>query len=113
MLAPLRSALPPDEKLVGVITFDDPETSLWRPFGSRKFCTLPPTIRVNKSAVGAFATCWSVQTDTTRYNQFFPKPFEQWLKEINGQVVKTIPLMLKASTGFGDWHVVYLPPNNP
>ena len=54
-----------------------------------------------------------MQTDTTRYNQFFPKPFEQWLKEINGQVVKIIPLMLKASTGFGDWHVVYLPPNNP
>jgi hypothetical protein len=59
---------------------------------------------------------WGVRhvlVSANRYNQFFPKPFEQWLKEINGQVVKTIPLMLKASTGFGDWHVVYLPPNNP
>ncbi len=34
-LAPIRAALPPGESVVGLITADDPETSLWRPFGTR------------------------------------------------------------------------------
>lgn len=34
--APAIAALPPDLKILGLITWDDPETSLWRPFGSRR-----------------------------------------------------------------------------
>ncbi|MGH7975778.1 MAG: hypothetical protein ACREC8_03855, partial [Limisphaerales bacterium] len=34
--APAKNLLPPGVKILGLVTFDDPETSLWRPFGSRR-----------------------------------------------------------------------------
>ena len=34
--APARDFLPPGLKVVGFMSFDDPEASLWRPFGSRR-----------------------------------------------------------------------------
>jgi hypothetical protein len=69
VLAPLRSALPPDEKLVGVITFDDPETSLWRPFGSRKILHVAP------DDTGEQIRRWGVRyvlVSANRYNQIQP-----------------------------------------
>lgn len=34
--APVLAALPPDASTLGLVTFDEPEASLWRPFGSRR-----------------------------------------------------------------------------
>src|SRR5262249_21381847 len=34
--APLLAKLPSDLRAVGLVSFDDPETSLWKPFGSRR-----------------------------------------------------------------------------
>ena len=35
-LAPVIAALPPEANPLGYLAFDEPETSLWRPFGSRR-----------------------------------------------------------------------------
>jgi len=34
--APVIAALPPETPVVGFMAFDEPETSLWKPFGSRR-----------------------------------------------------------------------------
>jgi hypothetical protein len=34
--APVIQVLPPDATTLGMVTFDEPEASLWRPFGSRR-----------------------------------------------------------------------------
>ncbi|MGH7991568.1 MAG: hypothetical protein ACREDS_15435, partial [Limisphaerales bacterium] len=40
--APAKNLLPPGVKILGLVTFDDPETSLWRPFGSRRVVHVCP-----------------------------------------------------------------------
>ena len=41
-LSPVREKLPPGEKVFGLVTFDDLETSLWPPFGQRRFRHVKP-----------------------------------------------------------------------
>ena len=104
--APARDALPPGLKVLGLVTFDDPETSLWRPFGSRRIVHVCPEdtgavlrrqgvgyVLVNPASVG-FGK-WSGS-------------FDGWLKTMNAEVVQTIPLRLRAGAGAGDWYLVRL-----
>ncbi len=41
-LAPVIAALPPGADPLGYLAFDEPETSLWRPFGSRRIMHFTP-----------------------------------------------------------------------
>jgi hypothetical protein len=103
--APARAALPPGLKVLGLITFDDPETSLWRPFGSRRIEHVCPGdtaadlkargiefILLRESAVG----------------QWFHCSPDDWLRQMNASVVEKIPLDLRAAAGPLDWDLVKL-----
>ena len=103
--APARTILPPGLKVLGMVTFDDPETSLWRPFGSRRIEHVCPGdtaadlkarqieyILLREQAVG----------------QWFNRPLEVWLQQMNSSVVTKIPLNLRASAGPLDWDLVRL-----
>ena len=93
-LAPLRAALPPGNSVIGMVTFDEPETSLWRPFGSRRVEHVTP----GDTAEGLRARgirCIAVSRAT--FPQIFGIPYEQWLTAVSGEVSQTITLTLKGS----------------
>jgi hypothetical protein len=104
--APALAVLPPDLKVLGLISYDDPETSLWRPFGSRTIMHVrledtPADLKqrgieyilVNHDVIGQW---------------FFKSTREEWLTRMNAQVVRTIPLKLRAERGVVDWYLVKL-----
>jgi hypothetical protein len=102
--APVRDILPPDLKVLGMITFDDPETSLWRPFGSRRIEHVCP------DDTAAMLKAHGIEYVLLREQAlgWFHCPLDDWLKRMNAQVVRKIPLNLRASTGPLDWYLVRL-----
>ena len=103
--APILAALPPDIHILGLVTFDDPETSLWRPFGSRKI------LHVLSTDTGVDLRQRGIKyivIDPTTFEQHFTEPLDQWLGEVNGKLFATVPLQLKWSMGWHDWPIVEL-----
>jgi hypothetical protein len=87
-----------------MVTYDDPETSLWRPFGSRRIEHVCPG-----------DTAADVKARGVEYILLKEKNFgwsnytlEDWLQRMNAQVVWKIPLNLRASSGPLDWYLVKL-----
>jgi hypothetical protein len=104
--APARAALPPDLKILGLIAFDTPETSLWRPFGSRRIeHVFPGHTRGDLKRRGIEYVL--VQTES--FENWFGCPPDDWVKKMNAQVVQKIPLQLRAASGPRDWYLVKLP----
>ena len=103
--APVRAVLPPDVKVLGLITYDDPETSLWRPFGSRRIehvCPQDTAADLKRRGIEYIL----VKPDT-----FGAAPGaspDNWCKRMNAQVIRKIPLNLRASCGVLDWYLVKL-----
>lgn len=104
-LAPLRAAIPSGETRVGMITADDPETSLWRPFGTRKIYHV---VSADTSADLLRHGVKYIVINPGTFKQNFDLPFEQWLTRMNAELVATIPLTIKASIGSRDWRIVAL-----
>jgi hypothetical protein len=103
--APARAALPPGLKVLGLITFDDPETSLWRPFGSRRVVHVRPedtAADLNRNGVEY------VLVKPEALQGWFHCSLDDWLKRMNAQVAAKIPLNLRASAGPLDWYLVQL-----
>jgi len=103
--APVRPLLPAEARVLGVITYDDPETSLWRPFGSRRVMhvTAADTAEVLRRKGITFVL---VKADCL--GRFFNRTLAEWLGRVDGQVVQTIPLTLRAAEGSADWFLVKL-----
>ena len=104
--APARAALPPDAVVLGLVTFDDPETSLWHPFGSRRIeHVCPGDTAADLQARGI----QYVLLKTEIFEPRFHCTPEDWVKQMNAQLVAKIPLELRAQQGARDWYVVRLP----
>ena len=103
--APAREILPPNLQVLGLITSDDPETSLWRPFGSRRVIHVCPedTSTELKSHGVEY-----VLVKTDEFGTRFPTTFDDWLVEMNAQTIRKIPLGLRAAIGSRDWYLVRL-----
>jgi hypothetical protein len=102
--APALAALPPDLKVLGLITYDDPETSLWQPFGSRHVVCLKPTDTV------AWLKSQSIQyilARSTLFGNRFPD-FNDWKQRMNAVVIREIQLNLRAGTGPVGWYLIRL-----
>ena len=103
--APARAALPPGLKVLGMVTYDDPETSLWRPFGSRRIeHVCPEDTARDLKARGVEYVLLHEET----FEQRFHGPLGDWLKKMDAQVVQKIPLNLRAARGPLDWCLVKL-----
>ena len=103
--APVRSFLPAGTAVLGCVTFDDPETSLWRPFGSRR---IEHVLKTDSPAdLRRRGIAW-VLVGSERFSMLFDRPLEQWLAENGGEVVRVIPLRLRAGQGSVDWLLVKL-----
>lgn len=103
--APVRALLPPGLSVLGMITYDDPETSLWRPFGSRRIehvCRDDTTVDLKARGIEY------ILLREQAIGQWFHCPLDVWLKQVNAKVVWKIPLNLRASTGPLDWYLVKL-----
>jgi hypothetical protein len=103
--APARSILPPEAKVVGLFTYDDPEASLWRPFGTRRFVQVCPQDTpddLKQRGIGY------VLVNAEKFPTWFNLTPEEWAKKMNAEVVWTIPLNLRASEGPRNWSLIKL-----
>jgi len=104
--APAREMLPPGEAVVGVVTFDDPEASLWRPYGQRRFVHITPE-----------DTLEEIRDRGVRYilvspvllERFQRIDFPQWLERFDGTVVDGRDVTLRVGVGTTRWYLVKLP----
>lgn len=103
--APLRGCLPADASMVGLVSFDDPEASLWRPFGGRRFHHV---MSQDSSADLRAAGIEYVLVSQDKFPVVFEEPFEAWLARIKAKVIQKTPLSLRAGRGPVDWFLVRL-----
>ncbi|MGH8023655.1 MAG: glycosyltransferase family 39 protein, partial [Limisphaerales bacterium] len=92
--APALAVLPPQTRILGLISYDDPEASLWQPFGSRRIICLKPT---DTSAWLKSRGVQYVLARSTAFGDRFP-PFDAWKKRMNAVVIREIPLAIRART---------------
>ncbi|HEU5397459.1 MAG TPA: hypothetical protein VFV81_09840, partial [Verrucomicrobiae bacterium] len=105
--APVREALPKDLKILGMTSADDPEPSLWQPFGSRRIeYVCPEDSAQNLKSRGIEYVLLKGQAFGPGH--FFPEPVESWIKSMNGQTIEKFSLNLRAATGPADWYLVKL-----
>jgi len=103
--APAKEILPPELKVLGFVTYDDPETSLWRPFGSCRIIHVCPE---DNSAYLKARGIEYILVSGDAFKKHFADSLDDWLKNMNAQVVQTISLNLRASQGPMDWYLVKL-----
>ncbi len=101
--APLVAVLPPDATVVGFVTFDDPETSLWWPLGSRRIEHVTSTdTRQKLEARGIKYIVVSSQSSALHGS------IEGLLQKFDAKIIKTVPLLLRAGQGMTDWYIIEL-----
>ena len=103
-LQPILDILPADAHPLGMVTSDDPETSLWKPFGARRILHIcqkdgPEEIRdrgIKYALINAFIL---------NQNNI---SLEAWLARYHAEVVQRMSLTLRATRGPTDWYLVRL-----
>jgi hypothetical protein len=97
--APARDKLPEGVKLLGIISSDDPETSLWRPFGSRRI-----------AHVKHADTLENLRERGIQYvlvnSKVLSKPIADWMQEMHGEIVWKMTMQLKTSLPPIDWYLI-------
>ena len=104
-MSPLRNILPPGKKIFGLVTSDDPETSLWRPFGSRRL--LHVTLKDSAEEIRARGIEY-ILVNGEVVKSGGDAGVESWLLRVNGSVVQKVPLRYRASREAFDWYLVRL-----
>lgn len=97
--APVLAVLPADLKVLGLISYDDPETALWQPFGSRRIVCVKPDDDWD------YLNSRGVQFVLARMSMFgtrFPD-YVLWREKVNATIVKKFQLKLRARTAPEEW----------
>jgi hypothetical protein len=108
--AALRDLLPAEARVVGLVASDDPETSLWRPFGHRRIVQVARSDRAS-DLLGKGIDY--VAVNPKKLEMFFGRTFEQWLTEMNGTVLHEVTLPLRVTQGPSKWYIVKLNRTKP
>jgi hypothetical protein len=104
--APVIEKLPADANPLGLIAIDYPETSLWKPFGSRRVLhVLPGETAAEASARGIRYVLVSAETLDSHTRE----TVAQWVARNHAEVVWIMPLRLRASSAATDWTLARLP----
>ncbi len=100
---PARDRLPAGPGMLGLVTFDDPETSLWKPFGSLrvKHVTWDDDAEADR---GRGITHILVSQHTLDIKRRLT--LDQWLARHEAKVVNSFDLTLRAGRGPTRWHLV-------
>lgn len=99
--APVRARLPEGLSLLGIISVDDPETSLWRPFGSRRIEHVTPDDSLD------YLRERGIQYVLVN-SAVLPEPIVDWTQEMRGEIVWKMTLQLKTSLPPMDWYLVHV-----
>jgi hypothetical protein len=102
---PALEALPSDAQVLGLVTYDDPESTLWKPFGARQI------IHVCPEDTGEDVRNRGIRyilVGKARFPLVFTESFEGWLSRMDAEVVKELPLALRAADGPKPWYIVRL-----
>jgi hypothetical protein len=102
--APARASLPPNLKVVGYLGLDYPETSLWRPFGSR---IIKHINRGDNAATLRNRGIEYILVNTKNF-ELMETTFEPWLKTVHAEIIKKLDLNLRATAWPGDWYLVHV-----
>ncbi len=109
-LAPLREALPAEARTVGLVSADNLETSLWRPFGAKKcIYVLSDDSRQFLAAEGIEF----IAVEPHAFESEMRRPMKKWLRELDAEVVKTVRVLSRASQGEVEWSIVRLRAGTP
>lgn len=103
--APALKELPSDTQVLGLVTYDDPESTLWKPFGVRQIihvCSEDTAQDVRNRGIRY------ILVGKLRFQQNFTESFEAWLSRMDAEVVKELPLALRAADGPTPWYIVRL-----
>ena len=104
--APALALLPPNTRILGFVTYDDPETSLWKPYGSRRIVHVRPDD--TPEGLRAEGVQYVLTGSLSFQRVFRTEAFEDWLRRIHGTVIQTIPLKLRAGDAPTTWHLIML-----
>ena len=102
---PVREVLPADANPLGMITGDDPEVSLWRPFGSRRIlrvCWADTPEEIRRRGIQY------VLASSYMLTQNWKVSLDEWLARNNGELVQRFSLDTRAGTGPWDWYLIKL-----
>ncbi|MDB6020344.1 MAG: hypothetical protein JWQ04_201 [Pedosphaera sp.] len=106
--APVTDQLPADATVLGLITFDDPETSLWLPFGQRRIVHVKSTDRredLDRRGIKYVLV-------SSEFLSWQPGQTPQsWAEKNHAEIIRVVPLTLRASRGPVDWAVARLRPD--
>jgi len=105
VMTPVREALPESAKVVGLVTGDDVETSLWRPYGSRRFLHVIPGD--NRAMLDAEHVNWLIISDDA-FSKSMGMSLPTWLHSLDAELVRTIFVNARASRGPVAWYVAKL-----
>ena len=103
----IRDSLPAGANPLGLITFDDPEAPLWRPYGSRTILhVLPSDPPAETRERGISYVLVSRFAVTNNYRM----PFADWMTRNGGETVHSYRLDLRSSRETTEWDLVKLRP---
>ena len=105
-LKELTDSIPPDEHVIGFLkNGDDPETSLWLPFGARQVVEVTPWDSMEDVKVkGIHFVVIDEEGLTDRYHTTIALLAAKW----SGSIVTKKQIMLKAHRGPGTWYLLSL-----
>jgi hypothetical protein len=103
--APAVRLLPPETEVVGLVTLDDPETGLWRPFGARRVVHVCLGDSAAKLRTEKIRFVW---VNSQKFAGLFSVSFEDWLTQLDAEMVQTVTLNLRAGEGPVQWRLVRL-----
>jgi hypothetical protein len=101
--APVRDALPPGLKVLGLVAGEDPETSLWRPLGSRRILHVPASddaASLRRRGIEYVLISGSI------LDNFQKVTYAQWLERHDCEEAARFDLTLKAAHGPTRWYLV-------
>jgi hypothetical protein len=100
---PAVAVLPKDASPLGMVTSDDPEGSLWRPFGSRRVehvCFTDGADYLRERNIKYVLVSQSI------VNHVYQTTMDDWLKKYDAEIVQPVTLSLRADTGPVQWWLV-------
>ena len=104
LFGPAVVSLPPDANPLGYMAFDEPETSLWRPFGSRRDHA---DFRHDDTPAQLSARGIKYALVSERFfAQHLQMTTAEWLQNMNATVIGHYSLQLRAGQDPGGWLLV-------
>jgi hypothetical protein len=101
--ASIRNSLPPCVKTLGLVTFDDPETSLWKPFGSLR---IRHVTRDDDAASNRLRGLNHILVSQYTLDVENRITLDQWLARHQATITQRFDLALRAGRGPTRWYLV-------